>query len=358
MAENMIVYKCPGCGADVKLSADTEEMKCPFCDELLNGESSEEFSMDEVQTEIPGMINGSLIEDWLPEEKELYSVYECSECHAQTISAGAANGVKCPFCSGAMCKKESLGDISRPRYIIPFATTKGVANAAFDSMIAEMSLVPSSFKKRNRPENIFGVYVPAKVIATDCMGNVSFNAQNIKEWIEGDRKYRMTSTYAVFRDGSVSFENIAMFDTARIDDKLMDSIEPFELAGSVAFDKLFTEGFQVALNELDMNLLEEKAREKVSRLAIEAFRARAGMYNSLTVNQANMNVVTRGVKDVLMPVWVMNNKYLGKNYLFVVNGRTGKAAGDVPVAWVKLAMILLSVFGVTMLVLLAILGIL
>lgn len=357
MAENMIVYKCPGCSAESKFSADAEEMRCPFCDMPLNCEDSAEFTMDEVQTKIPGMINGSLIEDWLPEEKEHYSVYECSDCHVQTISDGSSDSLKCPFCLGAMRKKEDVGGIKRPQYILPFSTTRGVVNAAFDSMVSEMPLVPSSFRKRNRPANVLAVYVPAKVLAVDCIGNVSFKAQNVKEWIDRNKKYRMTNTYSVIRGGSVSFENVALPDTSRIDNKLMDSIEPFELAGAVAFDREFTEGSQVALGELDMNKLGDKAQEKVGRLAIEAFRSRAGLYNSIEVNNADMNSVTRGVKDVLLPVWVMNNKYLGRNYLFVVNGRTGKAAGDIPIAWVKLALILLSVFGVTMLVLLAILGI-
>ena len=36
-----------------------------------------------------------------------------------------------------------------------------------------------------------------------------------------------------------------------------------------------------------------------------------------------------------MPVWMVTAKYKGKNYLFAVNGQTGKMVGDLPVSWGK-----------------------
>jgi hypothetical protein len=34
-----------------------------------------------------------------------------------------------------------------------------------------------------------------------------------------------------------------------------------------------------------------------------------------------------------MPVWMLNTKYRGKDYLFAVNGQTGKAVGELPISW-------------------------
>ena len=35
---------------------------------------------------------------------------------------------------------------------------------------------------------------------------------------------------------------------------------------------------------------------------------------------------------MLLPVWLLNTKYDNKNYLFAMNGQTGKLIGDLPVS--------------------------
>ena len=34
-----------------------------------------------------------------------------------------------------------------------------------------------------------------------------------------------------------------------------------------------------------------------------------------------------------MPVWMLNTKWKGKDFLFAMNGQTGKLVGDLPVSW-------------------------
>ena len=37
----------------------------------------------------------------------------------------------------------------------------------------------------------------------------------------------------------------------------------------------------------------------------------------------------------LMPVWMLNTKWDGKDFLFAMNGQTGKLVGELPVNWRK-----------------------
>lgn len=41
------------------------------------------------------------------------------------------------------------------------------------------------------------------------------------------------------------------------------------------------------------------------------------------------------VHYALMPVWMLNTKWQGKDFLFAMNGQTGKLVGDLPVSWGK-----------------------
>ena len=44
----------------------------------------------------------------------------------------------------------------------------------------------------------------------------------------------------------------------------------------------------------------------------------------------------------MLPVWFLNYKYRGKMYAFVVNGQTGRSAGELPVSPLKVLIILLT----------------
>ena len=37
-----------------------------------------------------------------------------------------------------------------------------------------------------------------------------------------------------------------------------------------------------------------------------------------------------------MPVWMLSTRWNGKDFLFAMNGQTGKLIGDLPISWGKL----------------------
>ena len=39
------------------------------------------------------------------------------------------------------------------------------------------------------------------------------------------------------------------------------------------------------------------------------------------------------VHYALMPVWMLNTKWHGKDFTFAMNGQTGKLVGDLPMSW-------------------------
>ena len=56
----------------------------------------------------------------------------------------------------------------------------------------------------------------------------------------------------------------------------------------------------------------------------------------------------------MLPVWTLHTKWQGKDYLFMMNGQTGKMVGDLPVDWKKfwglfgvLAVVFSALFMVT-----------
>jgi hypothetical protein len=53
----------------------------------------------------------------------------------------------------------------------------------------------------------------------------------------------------------------------------------------------------------------------------------------------------------MMPVWMMYTEYKGKNYIFGMNGQTGKLMGEIPKSLGRILGILGGVFVITQIIL-------
>ena len=75
-------------------------------------------------------------------------------------------------------------------------------------------------------------------------------------------------------------------------------------------------------------------------------------YDSYNIDKIDLKTLKENWKYALMPVWMMTFNYEGKNYLYSMNGQTGKTYGELPCDKGKLAL-----FGVGIFVALMIIGI-
>jgi hypothetical protein len=62
-------------------------------------------------------------------------------------------------------------------------------------------------------------------------------------------------------------------------------------------------------------------------------------YSTVTVTNRRINEINEPVMAdyALLPVYLLSRKYRGRNYLFAINGQSGKIVGDVPVDFFKAA---------------------
>jgi hypothetical protein len=72
--------------------------------------------------------------------------------------------------------------------------------------------------------------------------------------------------------------------------------------------------------------------------------------------KANVRVEGLSSEGVFLPVWIMAYRYRDRLYRFLVNGQTGKAHGQAPTSWRKVAMVAGMVGVVILVVILVILG--
>jgi hypothetical protein len=65
---------------------------------------------------------------------------------------------------------------------------------------------------------------------------------------------------------------------------------------------------------------------------ISALRGTVHGYTSVFTRSTNIALERGKVHYALLPVWLLNVKWNGGDYLFAVNGQTGKICGQLPVS--------------------------
>ena len=67
-------------------------------------------------------------------------------------------------------------------------------------------------------------------------------------------------------------------------------------------------------------------------------------YSSCVTVSKDVTVNPGRVRYAMMPVWMLSTKWKDKNFLFAMNGQTGKLIGDLPIDKGKLALYCLGSF--------------
>ncbi len=74
----------------------------------------------------------------------------------------------------------------------------------------------------------------------------------------------------------------------------------------------------------------ERANERIRRSAEDAFSETVKGYTTVTKETGSIQLQNGKVSYALFPVWLLSTTWNGQNYLFAMNGQTGRMVGDLP----------------------------
>ena len=121
-----------------------------------------------------------------------------------------------------------------------------------------------------------------------------------------------------------------MDGSTKMDDTLMESIEPFDFSQAVEFQTAYLSGYLADKYDVDSEQSVARANERIKRSSEEAFESTVNGYASVTPVASNINLQNGVAKYALYPVWLLNTSWNGQKYTFAMNGQTGKFVGDLP----------------------------
>ena len=332
--DTTVSYKCPACGSPLVYNPNGK-LVCHSCSNEFELEAVEQFSKETDESEgfdwgdYKKSLNGN------DEKLENTSVYICRFCGAAIETDGTAAATHCPYCDNELIISEQLSGSIKPNAIIPFSVDKDAAIQAVQNHFKGKKLLPNDFGATHKLGKITGVYVPFWLFDSGVDGKANINTTNVRHYSDSNYDYTETKHYLVSLDGEMRFSKIPVDGSEKMDDDLMDALEPFDYKGMKEFNPAYLSGFLADRFDEDPDKSLPRASERMKNSAEEVFLGCASEFDSANIKNSNFKLVNPSVKYVLLPVYLLNLKYKNKNYRIAVNGQTGKVVGELPISKIK-----------------------
>ena len=110
----------------------------------------------------------------------------------------------------------------------------------------------------------------------------------------------------------------------------MESIEPYDYSLLVPFEMAYLTGYLADKYDVDAQESIQRANQRIRKSTEDAFAATVEGYNSVTCVSSNIQLQNSRARYALLPMWLLNTRWNDQNFIFAVNGQTGKTAGDLP----------------------------
>ncbi len=347
----LLEYKCPCCDGKIQFDSTSQQMKCPYCDAKFNPEALKEYDENSLQEPTENAHWEDFSSDTInDDESEGINVYSCESCGGEIVGDETLASTKCPFCdSPVIIKKQFAGEL-KPDYVIPFKLDKKAAKESFYKHLKGKVFLPKTFKDENHIDEIKGLYVPFWLF--DCNSNAAINyrATNVRMWSDSKYEYTETSVYNVFRSGEVDFENVPVDSSKKIDNDMTESIEPFNLNEAVDFQMAYLSGYIADKYDVSSDESIERANQRIKKSTEDVFLQTIHGYTTVVPERTSINISNGKARYALLPIWILNTTWKNEKYMFIMNGQTGKFAGDLPIDKVLFIKWFLVIFIISTLV--------
>lgn len=342
-----VQYKCPNCGGGLLFDADKQDFKCEYCDSVFKKEDffhkDDNLNVETAETETSD------------ENYENAVLYVCPSCGAEVVTDETTAATTCYYCSNPVVLSGKLSGELKPDMIVPFKIDKKGAIDKFKEMCGKKKFLPKNFVSESRLEEIKGVYFPYWYVDCETNGSMNAKSRHVRSWVVGDIKYTETTVKGHFRQGEMQIRNMPEAALKSKDKDIMRYVCPFNSQELVPFSMSYLSGFFAERRNIEYKEIENEVDAKIKSFSTDKLKSSINEVN-VSVTDSMINLGEKRWRYNLLPVWVLSYKHKEKNYIYALNGQTGKVYGELPVCNKKLGAlfagvaagvsILLTVMGV------------
>ncbi|HOB19594.1 MAG TPA: DNA helicase PriA [Candidatus Atribacteria bacterium] len=310
-------YKCLNCNAGLKFDPPSQLWKCEYC----FGEFTKE-QLDSIQK----------VDEQLDQEMPDLESYHCNNCGAELITDGTTSATFCLYCKSPTVIKARFTGRFKPKYLIPFKLTKKQAEELYKNWIRKKLLAPSAFKQKEEIEKITGVYAPFWLFDCKVKAHIGGEATRVRTWTQGNYRITQTQYYRVARAGRIEYDKIPVDASKKLDDGLMQLVEPYNYQDLTDFSMQYMSGFMAEKYDVESKDAQAVMQSRVEGYAEQRLRGTIQGYTSTTISHKQVDFEEITDSYAMLPIYLLVNKHKDKNHTFIINGQTGKVVGETPLS--------------------------
>lgn len=296
-----MIYKCKNCDGNMIYHVEERKLYCPYCN-----------CMDTEK-----VIDG-------------HNLGVCDSCGGELYTGQYDSVVKCSYCSQYVIYKPRVEGEYEPSRILPFKVGKEQAKTMIRMHYRDKRYAPKSFLAKANLEKMEGVYVPFWLY--DFNVNVDFHGTGFRERVIASEETasQTTSCYEIYRNFDMTFRKIPADASVAMPDKVMDMLEPYDYGEMEYFNPKYLSGFLGEVYSDESKAFESRVNKKVTKDIQKVLAGHLRNFKMVTPIEKKITVEHKGAEFVLLPVWRYLYTYQGKEYVYYINGQSGKVIGKAP----------------------------
>lgn len=325
-------YKCPNCGASTRFDVAAGGVVCEHCGFSVSVDSAHvgrrakefEFTLETLRRAEHG---------WGMERRELH----CDSCGAELVVAEGALTATCAFCaSNKVNVRTTPSDKLRPRFLVPFKMKIDTIHSRVREWLGKGWYHPAELTAKVLVDRFVGIYLPFW----------TFDARIYSRWraqLGHTRTYRdrngnrRTKIEWRWRSGQVTVDvdDYLFCGSSHISARILGLIQPFNLHALETYSPDYLAGWHAQAYDINLPDAWEAAKTEMRERAKDA--CYRDINNSHVRNfSMNADFADESWRYILLPVYLASYEFEDTVFQVMVNGQTGKVAGQKPVAWWKI----------------------
>ncbi len=327
-------FPCPTCGADLRYDPGAEQLVCHHCGHVEKIAGRGPANAPIVEHDFRAAVEAALLVTDMEETRTV----TCQSCGAEVEFDPDTHARECPFCASPIVTDTGVNRHVKPGAVLPFALDQDAARAAMRDWLGQLWLAPGGLRRyARRSHPLQGIYVPYWTFDADTRSEYSGERgtahTRMRTVVQNGKRRTVPQTeirWARVR-GRVAraFDDVLVLASRSLPARHTDALQPWQLAALEPYAPEYLAGFRAEAYQVELREGWTRARaimdgriERDVRFDIGGDRQR--------IHQIRTDVSNVTFKHVLLPVWVAAYTWRGKPYRFVVNGQTGRVAGERP----------------------------
>lgn len=338
-------HPCPECGGDAEWSAAKQALACPYCGTILPWSGGEEpLGAAIVEHDLVRALAaaGDAPRGLAAEKRSV----KCESCQAISSFDPDRTAQRCDFCgSPAIVPFADLKDAITPESLLPAAIPDTRVRDQLREWYRTRWFAPNKLKRSALTDTLHGVYLPYWTF--DAHVDASWTAESgyhyyVTEQVRGSdgkpqsRQVRKTRWEPSAGQLAHFFDDDLVPGTVGVHTALLRRVEPFPtLENLKPYDPAYIRGWTVERYQVDLRQASALSQDQMDGVIRQlcANDVPGDTHRNLAVESVYHD---RTFKHILVPIWLVSYTYGAKSFQVVVNGFTGKMAGEHPLSWIKI----------------------